>query len=237
MVEPNTNISSSQTSYFDMPTAPVASSSSEGESELDDGSDTVTMILSSRRRRRRTARRRRRNRRNILYTHPNYQKGECLHDRGYKQKMLKSETGVVINRREHHHNSGCCCIWLRRKGGCKQEWEEGNPGGTASTNQSGSSSLCLLWFNSGWCPSSEWMAANAEEEACTKEASSGTEPVSGSCYKSVQYWWRDWGPSNQEAKIYLQTCISNRRADALLHQEFLQKINIVLGIQSKSGLL
>ena len=110
MVEPNTNISSSQTSYFDMPTAPAAaSSSSEGESELDDGSDTVTMILSSRRRRR-TARRRRRNRRNILYTHPNYQKGECLHDRGYKQKMLKSETGVVINRREHHHNSGCCCI-------------------------------------------------------------------------------------------------------------------------------
>ena len=82
MVEPNTNISSrtssSQTSYFDMPTAPAAaSSSSEGESELDDGSDTVTMILSSRRRRR-TARRRRRNRRNILYTHPNYHKGECL---------------------------------------------------------------------------------------------------------------------------------------------------------------
>ena len=50
---------------------------------MDDGSDTVTMILSSRRRR--TARRRRRNRRNILYTHPNYQKGECLHDRGWIQ--------------------------------------------------------------------------------------------------------------------------------------------------------
>ena len=157
MVEPNTNTSSSQTSYFDMPTAPAASSSSLEGACLRESQNWMMVPIRSQWFCRRGGGGQREGGEETggIYCTPiptTRRENVYMTVDGYKQKMLKRGTGVVINRREHHHNNGCHCIWLRRKEECKQEWEEGNPGGTASTNQSGSISRCLLWFNSEWCP-------------------------------------------------------------------------------------